>query len=42
MPEDPNLTGAMAEGLGEIEDAFDEDDMKDAGVPRSVLNQARD
>jgi hypothetical protein len=42
VPEDPNLTGAMAEGLGEIEDAFDEDDMKDAGVPRSVLNQARD
>lgn len=42
VEEDPRLTGLMAEGLGEIEDALDEMDMKDAGVPRSVLNKATD
>ena len=42
VPEDPNLSGAVVDGLGDIEDALDEADMKDAGVPRSALNQARD
>jgi len=42
VPEDPNLSGAVVDGLGEIEDALDEADMKDAGVPRSALSQARD
>jgi hypothetical protein len=42
VPEDPRLTGIMADELGGLEDALDEFDMKDAGVPRSVLNQAKD
>jgi hypothetical protein len=42
VAEDPRLSGVVADGLGEIEDALDELDMKDAGVPRNVLNQATD
>jgi hypothetical protein len=42
VAEDPRLSGFVADGLGEIEDALDEYDMKDAGVPRNVLNQATD
>lgn len=42
VAEDPRLSGVVAEGLGEIEDALDEMDMKDSGVPRSALAQAKD
>lgn len=41
-PEDPRVSGLLAAGLDSLEDMLDEVDMKDAGVPRSILNRAKD
>lgn len=42
VAEDPRLTGFVVDGLGELDDVLDQQDMKSSGVPGSALSQAKD